>query len=483
MGIISESKRQLFCIVTRYIDILKIYLPQRCLNLFIKKGEVMKKREKVLVIMVAVVTMGMLLIGCEIQGSEKDSKSGSVTLERKNDGYFYGVIDLTKMSHTQMGEEYGKAIAKVFPDYEKHVDSMLKDQFELLAAAKESIGYDLNFELCTARAMDIQKNLQPEYQEEIAGLQQVFNYEQDVLGDGRLSQNEMLVYQLFGDVMRPTQCSGAAAFGEASATGSTIVGRNLDWDLLQHDDASAMHTVLYLKDGDQSIVMFNILGSLVPISGYSDDKVYVASLDAETHAPYPDTTDKRSYFFDFRYALENTKTLEEAAAYLSTESYTMNHLVLMADENKAQVLENNIGSPGRGLRSWDSTLQAGKTWGIADTIATVNDFRLVNNFVAPEDPIDNLRWESYRNNITAALSTGKIDVDKMKQIVGYYGTDGKPVPSGAVFRSDHIPSIQSMVIRMDTLETWIAFKPSGSTPLAPTYTEVFAENPFTQSEK
>ncbi|MBC3899347.1 hypothetical protein GH811_06940 [Acetobacterium malicum] len=441
----------------------------------------MRKKEQLAVLCLLVATLGLLALGCQPQKTSEDSNSAFVTLERKDDGYFYGEIDLSQMTHTQMGEEYAKAIVTVFPDYEKHVDSMLKDQFDLLADAKDKIGYDLNFELCTARATDIQSNLQAEYQEEIIGLQTVFNYDQDILGDGRISQNEMLVYQLFGDVMRPTQCSGAAAFGDASATGATIVGRNLDWDLLQHDDASAMHTVLYIKDGDQSLVMFNILGSLVPISGYSDDRVFVASLDAETMAPYPDTSDKKSYFFDYRYALENSKTLEEAAAYLSTESYTMNHLVLMADKDKAQVLENNIGSPGRGLRSWDSTLQPGITWGIKDTLATVNDFRLAGNYATPEDdPIDDFRWESYRNNITSALTTGKIDVAKMKEIVGYSGSDGKPVPSGAVFRSDHIPSIQSMVIRMDTLETWIAFKPSGSNPLKPTYVEVFAENPFTE---
>lgn len=441
----------------------------------------MRKKEQLAVLCLLVAALGLLALGCQPQKTSADSNSAFVTLERKDDGYFYGEIDLSQMTHTQMGEEYAKAIVTVFPDYEKHVDSMLKDQFDLLADAKDKIGYDLNFELCTARATDIQSNLQAEYQEEIIGLQTVFNYDQDILGDGRISQNEMLVYQLFGDVMRPTQCSGAAAFGDASATGATIIGRNLDWDLLQHDDASAMHTVLYIKDGDQSLVMFNILGSLVPISGYSDDRVFVASLDAETMAPYPDTSDKKSYFFDYRYALENSKTLEEAAAYLSTESYTMNHLVLMADKDKAQVLENNIGSPGRGLRSWDSPLQPGITWGIKDTLATVNDFRLAGNYAPPEDdPIDDLRWESYRNNITSALTTGKIDVAKMKEIVGYSGSDGKPVPSGAVFRSDHIPSIQSMVIRMDTLETWIAFKPSGSNPLKPTYVEVFAENPFTE---
>lgn len=443
----------------------------------------MRKKAQLVTLCLLCITVGFFTLGCQPQKTTPDSKSAFVTLERKDGGYFYGEIDLTQMTHTQMGVEYANAIVAVFPDYEQHVDSMLKDQFDLLAAAKEKIGYDLNFELCTARATDIQSNLQAEYQDEIAGMQTVFSYDQDVLGDGRISQNELLVYQLFGDVMRPTQCSGAAAFGDASTTGYTIVGRNLDWDLLQHDDASAMHTVLYIKDGDQSLVMFNILGSLVPISGYSDDKVFVASLDAETMAPYPDTSDKKSYFFDYRYALENSKTLEEAAASLSTESYTMNHLVLMADENKAQVLENNIGSPGRGLRSWDSALQPGITWGIKDTLATVNDFRLAGNYATPEDdPIDDLRWESYRNNITNALTTGKIDVAKMKAIVGYSGTDGKPVPSGAVFRSDHIPSIQSMVIRMDTLETWIAFKPSGSNPLNPTYAEVFSENPFTEGQ-
>ncbi|WP_423055582.1 C45 family autoproteolytic acyltransferase/hydolase [Acetobacterium carbinolicum] len=441
------------------------------------------KKKGLFVLCLICITAGLLALGCQKQTTNKDSKSSLVMLERRDEGYFYGEIDLSQMTHSQMGEEYAKAIVSTFPDYEKHIDSLLKDQFDLLAAAKEAIGYDLNFDLCLTRATDIKRNLQPEYQDEIAGLLTIFNYNHDILGDGRLSQHEMLVFQLFGDVMRPTQCSGAAVFGEASATGATIVGRNLDWDLLQHDDASVLPTFLKIKDGDQSMVLINLLGLLVPLSGYNDDKIFVAALDAETLAPYPDTSNKRSYLFDYRYALAHFKTLEEAAAYLSMESYTMNHLVLMADQEKAQVLENNMGSPGRGLRSWDSPLQPGMVWGIADTIATVNDFRLPDNFATPDDPIDDVRWESYRNNISSALASGKIDVIKMEEIVGFSGTDGKPLPSGAVFRSDHIPSIQSMVIRMDTLETWVAFKPVGSTPLKPTYTQVFTDNPFAADQQ
>lgn len=438
----------------------------------------MKKTKGLFILCLICVFAGFLTLACQKQATEEADKSAFVALEQRDAGYFYGEIDLSQMTHLQMGEEYAKAIVATFPDYEKHIDSLLKDQFDLLAAAKDMIGYDLNFDLCLTRATAIKDNLQAEYQDEIAGLQTIFNYDQNILGDGRLSQHEMLIFQLFGDVIRPTQCSGAAVFGEASATGATIVGRNLDWDLLQHDDASLLPTVLKIKDGDQSMVLINLLGLLVPLSGYNDDKIFVAALDAETLAPYPDVSNKRSYLFDYRYALAHYKTLEAAAAYLSTESYTMNHLVLMADEEKAQVLENNIGSPGRGLRSWDSPLQADMVWGIADALATVNDFRLPDNFATPDDPIDDVRWESYRNNISTALAIGKIDVKKMEEIVGYSGTDGKPLPSGAVFRSDHIPSIQSMVIRMDTLETWVAFKPIGSTPLKPTYTEVFADNPF-----
>ena len=166
----------------------------------------MKKTKGLFVLCLICVFAGFLTLACQKQATEEADQSAFVTLERRDAGYFYGEIDLSQMTHSQMGEEYAKAIVATFPDYEKHIDSLLKDQFDLLAAAKDVIGYDLNFALCLTRATAIKGNLQPEYQDEIAGLLTIFNYDQDILGDGRLSQDEMLVFQLFGDVMRPTQC-------------------------------------------------------------------------------------------------------------------------------------------------------------------------------------------------------------------------------------------------------------------------------------
>ena len=72
--------------------------------------------------------------------------------------------------------------------------------------------------------------------------------------------------------------------------------------------------------------------------------------------------------------------------------------------------------------------------------------------------------------VRAARET-TIDVENMKRIAGYSGTDGNAYTSGAVFLSNRIVTIQSIILRMDTLEMWIHFSPPGTNPmpLNPTY--------------
>ena len=54
----------------------------------------------------------------------------------------------------------------------------------------------LGIDLATVknRAFDISQNIPPEYMDEIRGMQSVFSYDTDKLGDGRLSKNEMSLY-------------------------------------------------------------------------------------------------------------------------------------------------------------------------------------------------------------------------------------------------------------------------------------------------
>ena len=79
----------------------------------------MKKTKKLFVLCLICITAGFFTLACQMQTTNEDSKSAFVTLERKNGGYFYGEIDLSQMTHSQLGEEYAKTIVATFPDYEK----------------------------------------------------------------------------------------------------------------------------------------------------------------------------------------------------------------------------------------------------------------------------------------------------------------------------------------------------------------------------
>ena len=414
---------------------------------------------------------GLLLGGCGGGGNEETS--AAVRIQKAQNAYYEVVMDYAGRSRSEMGRALAEEILRVVPDYEIIADSLLEDQFLLLARH----GLSPDFPMALARAQAILPKVPQEYREELRGMQQIFHYEKDVLGDQRLSKNELAVFQVFQDVLRPTQCSGVATFGGSSETGKTILGRNLDWDALPRNDMSKIHAVTTMKNGEKSLVMVHFLGTLTPNSAYNDNKIFGAFLDAETGAPYPsDLTTKSSYCLDFRYALENMSTMQEMIDFLKTKDYAFNHLVFMADEAHAGVLEENIGSPGRGFRRWDSTLRDGVSWDVPEAVATVNDYRLPGNFVySDDDPSDNNRWKSYRTLLSAHRAHGaKIDVEKMKGIAGFWGTDGSAYTSGAVFLSNRIVTVQSIILRMDTLEMWVHFSPvgTGPMPLAPTYLRV-----------
>ncbi len=432
----------------------------------------MKKANLVPLLLACIILSSILLLG-GCGGGNGGGDSRAVSIRRMQDAYYNVVMDYTGRTNKEMGRALGEEILRVVPDYESIADSLLQDEFRLLAS------HDLSPDFPTAlsRAQAIFPKVPQECLDELAGMQEIFSFDQDILGDGRLSKNELGLLQLFQDVIRPTQCSGVAAFGKSSSTGKTVLGRNLDWDDLPQNSLSRIHAVTTTKNGEKSIVIVHFLGFLTPITGFNDNKIFGAFLDAETGAPYPtDLSTKRSYGLDFRYALENMSTIQEMVDFLKTKDYAFNHLVFMADETTAGVLEQNIGSPGRGFRYPDSQLRQGVSWDVPETVATVNDYRLPGNYVYPDDdPSDNNRWRTYRTLLSSELARKTtIDVDNMKRIAGYSGTDGNAYTSGAVFLSNRIVTTQSIILRMDTLEMWIHFSPAGTDPmpLNPTYLRV-----------
>ena len=401
-------------------------------------------------------------------------KPSAVEIKKMQNTYFLVTIDLTGLSHKDMGRMYGEKIRQAMPSYDTVMDAMMKDQFDMLKQA------GLSFDIVKQRAIALLQQVQPEYRDEIEGMASVFSAAKDETGDGIFSRNEFLIWQFYADVVRPTQCSASAAFADASASGNTIVGRNLDWYSLKDNSLAKIHAVTLIHNSNRSIACINFLGQLTPVSGFNDHHVFGAILDCETGAAYPPVQGKRSYHFDLRYGLENDSTIESLAGFMKDKDYTFNHLIFLADEHSAGVLEDNIGSKARSLRTPLSKLRPGAEWGIPNTFATVNDNRLPGNFVEnPEYPGNLKRWSSLKNQYSSQLKSGRIDIEKMKLIAGFPSTDGSAKSSGALFRSnDHTPTLQSIILKMDTYELWVGFAPQGKLPMKPSYLQIFSGDPF-----
>ena len=404
--------------------------------------------------------------------------AGSVEIKKMQNAYYLVTIDFSGLSHKEMGRLYGEKILQVMPQYGAIMDEMMKDQFDIMKPA------GLTFDIVKNRAIALEQQVQPEYRDEIEGMATVFSSAKDEPGDGQFSRNEFLVWQFFADAVRPTQCSASAAFAGASSSGFTIVGRNLDWYALKDNSLAKIHAITLIHNGSKSIACVNFLGQLTPVSGFNGHHVFGAILDCETGAAYPPVKGKRSYHFDLRYGLENDSTVAGLSDFMKDKDYTFNHLIFLADEYSAGVLEDNIGSKARGLRTQSSKVRPGAGWGIPNTFATVNDNRLPGNFVESTQSQGNLkRWASLQALYSEQLQKGKIDIEKMKLIAGYPSSDGNAKSSGAVFRSnDHAPTIQSVILRMDTYELWVAFAPQGKLPMKPAYLQVFSSDPFVAAE-
>lgn len=460
---------------------------------------------------VSILGLCLLLWTCG-GGGGGNSNSNPVSIQNQN-GYYSVTLDFSNTSHLEMGSQLALSINSAMPNYEQVVDSALKTQIDYLQYADPPV----NFSTVRDRAKALLGNptFNQDYADEIQGMQQVFNYQVDNLGDGRLSKNELLVFQLFPDVMRSLSCSASAAYGSGTASGKTILSRNLDWITALLPEAGMLHAITSFKNGNKTVANIGLLGQLAGISMFNTSKVFGAILDSSTGANYPDLValgTRRSYIFDLRNALENYTKLSDVSNFMTSPNhlYTYNHLIFLADETTAGVVENQVnpltmGSPGnRNLRVEASplnpSLPSDQTWNILGAFATVNDFRLpANDFVS--ELYNTARWESFKSKYSSIAQGQIVDVNTMQAIAGYSGPfgDGK-MESGAVFVSEpqqaslrsplyfypvaatatspssEVPAyttIQSILIDMSTMELWAHFGPSQAIPpRSPTYQKI-----------
>lgn len=407
----------------------------------------------------------------------------AVALQKVSNLYYRVDINMQAASHYAIGRQYGLLIKNNVANFESEVDDGLNAMFELLQLSDKSI----TVEKLIARAQTILTNVPSAYQEEILGLQSVFSGTDDTLGNGKLSQNKILLYELVADVMRAESCSASAAFGDATDTGDTIISRHLEWLDITLENQARLHTVTVLHNGSSSIVLFGFLGQMQLTSGFSAGGIFAAILDSNVGLPYATSADKRSYSMDLRYALENRTNLQSVADFFGGKNYAFNFNLLLADAERAAVLECDIHTPFCGLRTAASPLKTDTEepilpWDFANAIAVVNWFTLPGTIDNSDYWEGNApRWSSFINLYQQRLDhQGKITMNGMKLIAGYTGpdSDGKAA-NGAIWRYDDGESVvQSIIMDMKTFETWVSFQPAGQPALqSPNYIQVFSGNP------
>ncbi len=433
------------------------------------------------VILLAVVLLFIALL----HGCTGSSDPAPLVTVQKVGGLYYRVdINMSGASRYEIGRQYALQIRNTVPNYESLLDSVLKGTIEKLKEADE----DIDFNTLNARAHVIYSNIPAEYQQEIQGMQSVFSDTDDTVGNGRLSQNKLLIYQLGPDIARAFSCSASAAFGNGTTTGKTILGRNLEWDDETLPYLSPLETIVMLHNGNRSVVLFGFLGQVPAISGFNASKVFGAILDSDTLADYELSGGERSYAMDLRYALENQTSLHGIADYLTGKKYAYSFNIFLADENTAAVLEVAPTKGFSGLRTATSTLKTETIvpiapWNFFNAIALVNWFTLPGTAENSAVWLGNVsRWESFITLYENAFASGgKVDMDVMKRITSYPGpkNNGKAT-EGAIWRynDENESNMQSIIINMETLETWVSFQPEGPALTRPNYIRLFESNPF-----
>ncbi|MEJ6952405.1 C45 family autoproteolytic acyltransferase/hydolase [Natronospora cellulosivora (SeqCode)] len=389
-----------------------------------------------------------------------DLKVNAVRIEEK-DGYYMVELNYDSgLSHYEIGEIYGKKLVKKINGFEEKIDSYIGTLLDLGVTEEQMF-----------MAVEIIKDqIQEEYKEEIKGIASQLSGNVDQLNDGKLSLNELLIFNLFGDIFAADSCSAISVFGDLSEDASTILGRNLDW-YVGNDEITSLHAVKKYRNGDQSFVSIATLGYMGVITGFNNNQIFGAHLISST---FQDTLEvgTRSFAMDLRYALENANSIDGVADYTNNNNYSVSHLVYLADPEISKVLENYTGNNEQNqLRT--NACQIRAEWNIPDSIAAVNAFMLDSK----PDNFSNLsgntaRWESIVKELSA--KGDNISFKDIKDIITYFSGDtpGRHSDGDLYSVNGNNITTQTIVFKPETLELEVFFKPVGDLPANPNFEKI-----------
>lgn len=407
----------------------------------------------------------VVMLGAFIQPSMAQDAGNVTIIDQKT--HWDIVLDFEKgATHRQIGEEFGEKIRKQIPQFEASLDDYIA----------ENVGNWIIYKVMMHRVNQIKPQLRQEYRDEIEGIASRLSGG-TTYGDGKISENELYMFNLLGDIARMYKCSALAVFGNRSATGTTIVGRNFDWPDGKKKQLTQLQSVTTIKNFDKSTVNVGCVAFQGAVSCFNTHGVFASVLDSPTGSKYT-AKRKHSYLFDLREALEENSSLEGVSNFMRdpTRPFAFNHLIMLGDRNTAAVLENDIdirkdGTYRRELRTVHSMMHPNASWDLSDAIGSVNCFRLnecTDNHLEPSDvmaakskdnatasDINTGRWESIKSQLR--LLGPRVDAEGIKKTLSFY----HPETRGNIYKGDLYNSftMESIVFEPASFALNVAFRP------------------------
>ena len=381
-------------------------------------------------------------------GNDSQHVSGKwVSIEKLKTHYAVTIDYRTGATRYQAGQEYGKLVRQIMPDFESTVDSCLQefDEIGKMEAAMHEqdssyIQEENNYSSMITNIHEIKNQIPVEYRDEIEGFASAMSGStSDICGDGKLSNNEIYILSTLPDLVRAIQCNGIGVFGSLSSTGHTMVSRALDFYSGTKAQFSRTQAVIVIKNNESSICFVGFLGNLGATTVFNEDGVYAAVLDSPIKISNS-FNGKYSYVMDLRYAVEilqGNNNLETIADYMTHHDYVFNHNILLADKDDCQVLENNLVN-NRTLRTSTSELNDGITWNFAKAICVVNSFVLKGNTdnhtrINNNNEKNTRRWSSFSRLLARAAEDNSVTPEELRSIVSYHGDPANPETYSDIF--------------------------------------------------
>lgn len=163
-----------------------------------------------------------------------------------------------------------------------------------------------------------------------------YKLEMQGLADGAgWSYEDVLYYQVYGNIVRMNQCSQFVVLPELTEEGlGTIHGRNLD---TLGGSIAQSYFVIQVVHPEEGIpfIAIQTMGSVGVATGINAEGLVLALNDSTGMS----SLDGMSYFFQMREAIETCTDVESAVDYFANQVQTMGMNVGMSDPGAAAVVE------------------------------------------------------------------------------------------------------------------------------------------------